>query len=95
MISVFKKKEKSSPIDLYSIASLGGNAENIKRGLGPILGRELDAIVSQFASSKPDLGQYAYLAGQASMIKKLLTSLNMTMEEGREAAEKLRREGIG
>lgn len=86
---------KKSPLELYSVASSGGSAETVKEIMGPVLGKEVDYLVSQLASSKPDLGHYAYLAGQAQMLKKLLTSLNLTMEEGREAAEKLRQEGIG
>lgn len=88
-------KKESSPLDLYSLASEGGSAENIRRALAPILGKEIEYLLTQIGSAKPDLGTYSFLAGQIKMVHKLMVSLRLTIEEGREAADRLRKEGIG
>lgn len=83
-----------SPLEQINLASAGGQAETVKNVLGPALQKEADSILSQLSTCKPELASYAHLAGQAQMLKKLLTSINMTLDEARELGEKLRREGL-
>ncbi len=85
--------KKKSPLELVSLQG-NAQAESIQRAMGPVLGKELHSIVSQFSTCKPDLGMYAYLAGQAFILNKILNSVRMTMEEAQDAAQKVRREGF-
>ena len=85
---------KKSPLELFDVARAGGEADTVKRVLGLVLVKEADAIISQMGSVKPDLGSYAFLAGQSQMLKRILTSLNLTLNEAREAGENLRKVGM-
>ena len=85
---------RKSPLELFEVARLGGEAESVKRVMGKVLLQESDVILTQLAAVKPDFGTYAFLAGQAQVIRKLLTSLDLSLEEARDAGEKLRKGGV-
>lgn len=91
---IFQKKQEKTPLELYSVASAAGPAENIKRDLGPVLGKELDVLISELVSSKPDFGTYSHIAGQIKMIDKIMKAVDMSLAEAREALDQLRKEGL-
>lgn len=84
------KKEKT-PLDLLQVAKAGGEAETVKRVMGEVISRELDLLLSQFAATKPDLGEYARLAGQAQILNKIKRAIDYKAAEGAAAAKELRR----
>lgn len=84
-------QEEKSPIELFKA---GTEAHSLQRIMGPVLGAEIESVLSQFAGAKPDLGTYAHLAGQAHVLTKILKSVELTIEEAREIAHKARRNGI-
>ncbi len=87
---IFKKK---TPLELVNFTNTA-QSESIQRAMAPVLGKELQSIISQFSTCKPDLGMYSYLAGQAFILNKILNSVKLTLEEAQEAAQKVRREGF-
>lgn len=88
--SIKGKFEKQTPAELLMIASMGGEAATVKRVMGDVLKKELSSIMSQFSGVTPDLGRYAFYAGQVSIINKILRSLDLQTSEGVEAAEQLK-----
>ena len=82
-----------SPLDDYKVAAKGAGAESIRQTFGPILGQEAESIFRQLATCKPDLGTYAHLAGQALIIQKILTSVDVTLSAAKEAADRIRKTG--
>lgn len=83
------RSEQKSPIELFDLAKSGGEAETVKRVLGVVLQRELDRCLSLISEIKPDLGEYARLAGEVRQIYRLKKSLDLKFDEGKDAADKL------
>lgn len=82
-------REKRTPVDLIEVARLGGEAETVQRVMGETLRREMDSLISQLSSCK-QVGEYAFVAGQMHIIRRLMKSLDIQLAEGREAAAELR-----
>ena len=83
--------EKLSPVDLFSIATKGGEAATASRVFGEMLEKQKAHVMSMLAGIEPNLGEYAKLAGQAVLILKLQNTLRNAAIEGKEAEETLRR----
>lgn len=90
-IGINQVQEEKSPIELFKAGTQAGIIQQV---MGPVLGAELETVISQFAGAKPDLGTYAHLAGQAYVLTKILKSVEMTLEEAKEASDKVRRNGF-
>jgi len=88
--SIRDREEKRTPLELLEVARLGGEASTVKKVMDGVLKQELQSIISQFAGTKPDLGQYAFFAGQVSIINKILRSLDLQANEGKEAAAQIK-----
>ena len=71
---------KKTPLEDYKLSKDTATAESIQRAMAPVLGKELQSVVSQFSTCKPDLGMYSYLAGQAFILNKILNSVRVTQE---------------
>lgn len=82
---------KKTPLELLEIATAGGAFESVQRVMTPVLGQEINLIISQLAACKPDLGTYAHIAGQAYVINKLLNTLRITLDEAKEANAEVRK----
>lgn len=87
-------EKKKTPLEMVKIVSDSAQAESIKRAIAPVLGKELNNIVTQLATIKPDLGAYSFLAGQAHIVHKILKSVEVSMDEAKESHDKIRRQGL-
>lgn len=90
MFGLKQKHYDETPLELLDVASLGGEAETVKRVIGKILKDELDSLFTKLSTCKPDLGEYAHYSGQVFMIHKILRSLEIRTEDGKEAVQQLK-----
>lgn len=68
--SIRDREEKRTPLELLEVARLGGEASTVKKVMDGVLKQELQSIISQFAGTKPDLGQYAFSQGKLVLLTK-------------------------
>ena len=76
--------------ELLDLAKLGNDAETIKRAFSGVLSNELDLLLSQLATPKHDASEYAFIAGQIFFIKRLMKTLDLSIQEGKEAVAELK-----
>lgn len=85
------KREELTPIELFEVARLGGEAETVKRVMGEVISREVELLLTSLAGMLPDAMGYAKLAGQAQVLLKIKRSLEIQAADGKDAAESLRK----
>ena len=83
----FELKKTKSPLELYSIANQGADANIVQRLLGPLMAEEKDFIQTQIVTAQPDAMAYARLAGRLDTVLKIEKILELKAMEGQEARD--------
>lgn len=87
---MFETKKKS-PSELYDLRALGGKARSVQEGLQELLTQEKEFLLSMIASIKPDLADYAKIAGEISLIRKLEKTFELRIADAEAASEQLKK----
>ena len=77
-------------MEALTLARIGSEAKTVQRVMGKHLAQQRDYLLTQVANCEPDLGQYAFYAGQLKQIFLLTASLEIDQAEGEDAVRGIR-----